>query len=78
MPFLVPLANEQASPAAQEVFRDLKATRGQVINLYRTLAHAPAVLQATVQLGEATKTTLDARLRELAYLVTSRLNDCHY
>jgi alkylhydroperoxidase family enzyme len=46
--------------------------------MYRTLAHAPAVLDAVIDMGAAIRSDLDPKLRELAYLKTTRLTDCHY
>ncbi len=73
-----PLTNAQAPEAARALFQQVQAKQGVVINLWRTMGHAPAVLEATLALSSATKHELDPKLRELAFLKTSRLNDCHY
>src|SRR6185312_12523427 len=45
---------------------------------FRSMAHAPDVLQATLALNQAIQGDLDPKLRELAYLKTSQLNQCKY
>src|SRR5205809_693591 len=50
---------------------------GQVPNMYRTFAHAPKVLKAAVEMAQAIRSDLDAKLRELAYLKVTELTDCH-
>jgi len=77
MPHLDPLV-ETPNDMAGSLFRDMKAKLGMVPNMYRTLGHAPHVLQAVMAMGQAIRTDLDAKLRELAYLLTVQLHDCHY
>ncbi len=78
MPHVPPLADAQAPETAQNLFRTLQSKLGMVPNIFRTLGHAPEVLQATLGLDQAIHKHLDPKLRELAYLKTSELNDCHY
>jgi alkylhydroperoxidase family enzyme len=78
MPLLPPVTDDQASDAAQTTFQGLRAKHGTVINIYRTLAHAPEVLEVSLQFSLATQAALDLKLRELAYLKTSQLNQCDY
>jgi len=78
MPHLDPLADSSDDNAADSLFRDLKAKLGMVPNMYRTLGHAPHVLQAVMAMGQAIRMDLDVKLRELAYLLTVQLHDCHY
>ena len=78
MPQLPALTDAQASPAARNLFQNLQAHFGMVPNIFRTLGHAPDVLQATLAFDQAIGKDLDPRLRELAYLKTSQLNDCGY
>jgi alkylhydroperoxidase family enzyme len=37
-----------------------------------------AELEAVMAMGHAIRSDLDPKLRELAYLKTARLTDCHY
>ena len=78
MTVIHPISDEQSSEAVHEPFRVLRQRAGCVPNMYRTLAHAPKVLDAVMSMGQAIRTSLDAKLRELAYLLTARIHDCHY
>lgn len=76
MPHLPPLAADDAGDARASLER-LHAKLGQVPNMYRTMAHAPGVLDAGVAMARAIRTELDPKLRELAYLKVVQLTDCH-
>lgn len=78
MPALTPLTDAQANDAARSIFQALQAKIGMVPNIWRTMGHAPDLLRATLDLNTAITHDLDPKLRELAYLKTSQLNDCHY
>jgi alkylhydroperoxidase family enzyme len=78
MPCLNPLADAQAPEAARPLFQAIQSKFGMVPNIFRTMGHAPAVLQATLGLNQAIQADLDPKLRELAYLQASRVNDCRY
>ncbi len=78
MPYVAPLEVDQASPQAQELFRAIESKLGAVPNIFRTLGHQPDVLRAVLGLSEAIGQDLPAPLRELAYLKTSLVNQCHY
>lgn len=77
MPHLPPLGNDQAKDEARATLEKLHAKLGQVPNMYRTLAHAPRVLDAAVSMAQAIRSDLDPKLRELAYLKVVDLTDCH-
>jgi alkylhydroperoxidase family enzyme len=78
MPHVAPLTDAQASEAVKGVFQNLQAKLGKVLNFFRTMAHAPEVLQATLALNQAIQKDLDPKLRELAYLKTTQVNNCNY
>jgi alkylhydroperoxidase family enzyme len=78
MALVAPLADAQASDAAKGIFQTLKAKMGKVLNFFRTLGHAPEILQATLAFNQAIQKDLDPKLRELAYLKTTQLNHCNY
>jgi alkylhydroperoxidase family enzyme len=78
MPNVLPLRDAQASDAAKSLFAAIQSQFGMVPNIFRTMGHAPAVLQATLGLDAAIQQDLDPKLRELAYLKTSQLNGCNY
>jgi alkylhydroperoxidase family enzyme len=78
MPHIVPLADAQASEAVKGIFQNLQAKLGKVLNIFRTMAHAPEILQATLSFNQAIQKELDPKLRELAYLKTTQVNNCNY
>ncbi len=52
---------------------------GAVPNVFRAMAHSPELFEGFLALnGALSKTQLDGKLRELAYIKTSELNDCDY
>ena len=78
MAFVTPLADAQASEAAKGIFQNLQAKMGKVLNIFRTLGLAPEILQATLAFNQAIQKELDPKLRELAYLKTTQVNQCNY
>lgn len=78
MPRIKPLTDDQASPQARALFDKIQGAFKMVPNIFRTMAHAPDVLRATLTLDQAIQGDLDPKLRELAYLKTSQLNHCKY
>lgn len=77
MPLLPALSPDEASPSARATLEQLRAKLGQVPNMYRTFAHAPNVLNASVAMSLAIRADLDPKVRELAYLKVTQLTDCH-
>ncbi len=78
MPVLEPVSDEHASAAAKATFEKLHAKLKMVPNAFRTMAHAPEVLDATLAFSATVQSGLDPKLRELAYLKASLINECHY
>jgi uncharacterized peroxidase-related enzyme len=78
MPRIKPLTDDQASPQARTLFDKIHSAFKMVPNIFRTMAHAPDVLRATLALDQAIQGDLDPKLRELAYLKSSQLNHCKY
>lgn len=78
MPHVQPLSDEQASPPARHLFDKLQRALKMVPNIFRTMGHAPDVLDATLTFDRAIQSDLDPKLRELAYLKTSKINNCRY
>ncbi len=78
MPYVPPLQDDQASEAARELFQAIQNSLGAVPNIFRTMAHQPAVLDATLKMNAAIGHDLPESLRELAYLKASMVNQCHY
>ena len=78
MPYIAPLSDAQAPESVKGTFQALQSALGKVLNIFRTMAHAPEVLQPTLALNQAIKKDLDPKLRELAYLKTTQINQCEY
>lgn len=78
MPRIQPLTDEQAGSQAKPLFDKIHSAFRMVPNIFRTMGHAPDVLSATLALDQAIQGELDPKLRELAYLKTSKLNNCQY
>ncbi len=78
MPLLEPMGDDTTSSSAKATFEKLHAKLKMVPNIFRTMAHAPEVLDATLTFNGSFQSGLDPKLRELAYLKTSLVNECHY
>ncbi len=78
MPLLKPVGDDTTSRPAKATFEKLHAKLKMVPNIFRTMAHAPEVLDATLTFNGSFQSGLDPKLRELAYLKTSMINECHY
>ena len=78
MPSIPPLTDEQAGSQAKPLFDKIQSAFKMVPNIFRTMSHAPKVLEATLAFDRAIEGDLDPKLRELAYLKTSQLNHCKY
>ena len=78
MPVLKPVNDDTTSEPVKATFEKLHAKLKMVPNIFRTMAHAPEVLDATLTFNASFQSGLDPKLRELAYLKTSLINECHY
>lgn len=76
------LDDADLSPAAAEVFADIRATRGTdyVNNFWRALAHDPALLRATWDRLKDVMApgALDPLTKEMIYIAVSAANACTY
>jgi uncharacterized peroxidase-related enzyme len=73
------ITNSEAGDKVKAVFEGMEKKIGSVPNVFRTMAHNPEMLEAFLALNATLpKTKLDGKLRELAYIKTSQLNDCDY
>lgn len=73
------VTDDDASPAAAELFSAIKSKVGMVPNLYRVLANEPAALAATLSVGEALSDgAFDAKTREAIALTVAGANGCDY
>lgn len=68
---------EQASPANQVLFDNVKKALSFVPNLYATFAHSETALGTYLTLQNA-KSSLSPKAREVINLVVSEVNNCQY
>lgn len=79
-PRIAPVGLENPPAGAETLFADFMAKRGNVPNLFRTLALRPeimngyaAVLNASLNTG-----TVPVALKEMVAIRVSLINDCEY
>ena len=74
-----PLSLEQATADTRPLLEGVQKKIGFLPNVFKTLAHAPAVLAAYLQQSVALgKTSLSAGDKEAIFLATSQVNGCDY
>ena len=80
MPRLSRLARKQVSEATGEIYDRYMRERGNVPNMFRTVAHRPEIFATMIAHFEAILNTgtLPKRLKELVIVRTSQLNACEY
>ncbi len=79
-PRLPPLTPDQAAPDVRLIFQTFLAERGNIPNMFRTIAVRPAHLRTLVThfrtvMSEGTVSPL---LKELLWVRISHLNHCRY
>ena len=75
------LKREDLAEADREIFDNLERERKRPVgNIFRTLAHTPALLRRFLALGGELRngTALDPKLRELALMTVGRLTEAEY
>ncbi len=80
MPKISRLDRQEVTPETGEIYDRYLLTRGNVPNMFRTVAHRPEIFQTMIAHFEAILTTgtLTTKLKELVIIRTSQLNHCHY
>lgn len=80
MPKISRLSRSQVSPETGEIYDRYMQQRGNVPNMFRTVAHRPEIFQTMIAHFEAILNTgtLSTRLKELVILRTSQMNHCAY
>jgi uncharacterized peroxidase-related enzyme len=80
MPRIPTIAYEQADPAAQDIFDHYKKERGNVPNMFRTVAYRPEILRTMIAHFRAVMETgtVGVKLKELVIVRTSQINRCEY
>ena len=80
----IPILDENdpnLSPATRESLALAAASRGRLLNIYRAMANRPAALSAFNGLAQTvyrSKSTLEPKHAELAYLTATAVNNCYY
>lgn len=79
-PRLSRVPRTQASPAVADIYARYMRTRGNVPNMFRTVAHRPEIFETMIAHFEAIlhTGTVPLRLKELVIVRTSQLNRCGY
>lgn len=79
MPRIEPLDPNTVTGPAKELLGAVKTKLGVVPNMMRTMAHAPAVLEAYLNFsGALARGTLDGKSREAIALAVGQANKCQY
>jgi uncharacterized peroxidase-related enzyme len=75
-----PLDPDEATPEARELFLRFKEQRGNIPNMFRTMALRPEIALTAAAHMEAVFTTgtVDTRLKEMLAVRVSQINDCYY
>lgn len=74
------LGRDAVSPETSAIYDRYMQQRGNVPNMFRTVAHRPEIFQTMIAHFEAVLQTgtLPLKLKELAIVRTSQLNHCEY
>lgn len=79
MPRIKPIDASKADPKAKEILDGVQKKLGRTPNIFLTLAHSPAVIQAYAGFSGAMATSsLDGKLREQIALAVGQANNCDY
>jgi alkylhydroperoxidase family enzyme len=80
MPRISKISPSQASPEVKEVFDAFMKTRGNIPNMFRTVAHRPEIMRTMVAHFKAVMETgtVPAKLKELVIVRTTQINRCEY
>ena len=79
MPRFLAISPEDAAGRAKELLDGVQATLGMIPNLMRTMANAPAVLEAYLNFkGALAMGSLPARLREQIAITVAEVSGCDY
>ena len=75
-----PLKKEDMQGEAKKISEEIEKQFGMIPNLFATIAIYPKALKPIMDLYTAisNESSIDPKLRELAFLETSRINRCHY
>ena len=79
-PRITPLTPDQAAPEVRPIFDTYLRERGNVPNMFRTIAHRPEIMKTMTAHFRAVMNTgtVDKRLKEMVGVRVSYLNRCEY
>jgi alkylhydroperoxidase family enzyme len=80
MPRLSRLSPEQVDAQTREVFEAFLKERGNIPNMFRTVAHRPEIMQTLTAHFRAVMNTgtVEKKLKEMVAVRVSHLNLCDY
>jgi alkylhydroperoxidase family enzyme len=80
MPRISPLDKSQVSPEVAAIFDHFMKVRGNIPNMFRTVAHRPELLKTMIAHFRAVMETgtVSTKLKELLFVRTSQINRCEY
>ena len=80
MPRIRRLERDEVDTVAQGIYDHFQKERGNVPNMFRTVAHRPEILRTMIaHLRAIMETgTVPAKLKELVIVRTSQINRCEY
>lgn len=80
VPRLSRVPRAQATPAVADIYDRYMHARGNVPNMFRTVAHRPEIFETMIAHFEAILQTgtVPLRLKELVIVRTSQINQCDY
>jgi hypothetical protein len=80
MPRISRLDRDRVSPEVGEIYDHFMRVRGNIPNMFRTVAHRPELLRTLIAHFRAVMETgtVPAKLKELVITRTSQINHCEY
>jgi len=80
MPRISRLDKDQVDPDSAQIYDTYLKERGNVPNMFRTVAHRPEILRTMIAHFRAVMNTgtVPQKLKELVIVRTSQLNNCEY
>ena len=70
---------ETAKPEQEKMLSQVTQKSGKIANIWKLWIHSPLTLETFIMFYKTLmKSTLDGKLRELAYIKSSVVNDCAY
>jgi uncharacterized peroxidase-related enzyme len=73
------LEPKEATPEQEKILAQLTQKSGKIANIWKLWAHSPQTLETFMAFSKSlVKGSLDPKLRELAYIKASLVNECAY